>query len=315
MAATRLFFAPDIHGSEICFLKFTNIPKYYKADVIILGGDMTGKAIIPLIENASGVISVDLLGTERKATTEGEMRELEGLIRNIGYYPYRTTESEVESLSLDKNRMNELFLQLTLESIERWVTIAEERLKGKDVKCFILPGNDDNFAIDSVLERSERIINPEGMVTKIDDGHEMISTGYTNKTPWNSCRELSETELSGKIEEMASGVRDMKNCIFNLHCPPHETKIDQAPKLENLKPVYVGSQPIMTSAGSIAVRHAIEKHQPLLGLHGHIHESKGFHRLGPTLCLNPGSEYSEGILKGVLVTLGDDKLQYTFTSG
>jgi Icc-related predicted phosphoesterase len=310
-----LFFAPDIHGSEICFLKFTNIPKYYKADVIILGGDMTGKAIIPLIENASGVISVDLLGTERKATTEGEMRELEGLIRNIGYYPYRTTESEVESLSLDKNRMNELFLQLTLESIERWVTIAEERLKGKDVKCFILPGNDDNFAIDSVLERSERIINPEGMVTKIDDGHEMISTGYTNKTPWNSCRELSETELSGKIEEMASGVRDMKNCIFNLHCPPHETKIDQAPKLENLKPVYVGSQPIMTSAGSIAVRHAIEKHQPLLGLHGHIHESKGFHRLGPTLCLNPGSEYSEGILKGVLVTLGDDKLQYTFTSG
>ena len=49
----------------------------------------------------------------------------------------------------------------------------------------------------------------------------------------------------------------------------------------------------MIHAGSTAVRASIEKHQPLVGLHGHIHESKGFVTLGRTLCLNPGSEYGK----------------------
>ena len=74
--------------------------------------------------------------------------------------------------------------------------------------------------------------------------------------------------------------------------------------------------PILTSVGSTAVRSAIEKFQPLLGLHGHIHESKGSIKIGRTLCVNPGSEYSEGVLKGVMMNLDEKGVRsFQFTSG
>ncbi len=64
------------------------------------------------------------------------------------------------------------------------------------------------------------------------------------------------------------------------------------------------------------MRAAIEKYKPLLGLHGHVHESKGFVNIGSTLCINPGSEYGEGILRGVIVELGDGKVKnYLLTQG
>jgi Icc-related predicted phosphoesterase len=116
---------------------------------------------------------------------------------------------------------------------------------------------------------------------------------------------------------MVSKVHDMRNCIFNLHVPPYDCGLDTCPKLdENLKPVYAGSEIMTISSGSKAVRNAIEKHQPVLGLHGHIHESRGFVKIGRTLCLNPGSEYTEGMLRGVVVDLDEKGVKnYLLTVG
>ena len=204
-----------------------------------------------------------------------------------------------------------------IEQVRRWINIAEERLKGTGIKCYITPGNDDRFDIDQAFTESDYVINPEGKVVNIDKYHEMISTGFSNKTPWNTQREVTEEKLEEIIEEMASKVENMKNCIFNFHCPPYNTIIDVAPLLdETLKPVVKGGQTIMVHVGSISVRKAIEKHQPLLGLHGHIHESRGVAKIGRTVCLNPGSEYTEGILRGVIVNLDKGKIKsYIFTSG
>jgi len=146
----------------------------------------------------------------------------------------------------------------------------------------------------------------------------MISCGYSNMTPWNCPRDFPEEELNKKISEMTAQVEEMEKCIFNLHCPPFNTMLDQAPKLDkDLNPsVQPGGGLEMAPVGSTAVREAIQKHQPLLGLHGHIHESKGTFKIGRTLCMNPGSEYAERILRGLLLDIDGNRVKdFMFTSG
>ncbi|MEM3571666.1 MAG: hypothetical protein QW589_07055, partial [Candidatus Bathyarchaeia archaeon] len=153
-------------------------------------------------------------------------------------------------------------------------------------------------------------VNPEGKCVLIDEEHEMISTGYANITPWHCPRDIPEEELEKKIEEMVTKIENMSTAIFCFHVPPYGTKLDQAPKLdEKLQIVIEGGHVVMTSAGSVAVRKAIEKYQPLLGLHGHIHESRAFDKIGRTMCFNPGSEYGEGIFHGALINLDKDKVK------
>ena len=65
---------------------------------------------------------------------------------------------------------------------------------------------------------------------------------------------------------------------------------------------------MLTPVGSTAVRELIERIQPVLALHGHIHESRGVANIGKTVAINPGSSYTEGVLQGVIVTLSGDKV-------
>jgi len=316
MGKIRVFFASDIHGSEKCFLKFLNAGRVYKANVVILSGDITGKMIVPIVEESSGAFTVNFLG-RKTMKSQGELNILEKRIRDSGYYPYCTDEKEMEELSADEGKVNELFLHVMAKSVRRWIKIADERLQGTGIRCFVSPGNDDHFVVDPILNSAEYITNPEGKVVNVDDNHEMVTCAYSNITPWNSPRECTEDELAEKIQGMTSQVKDIQNCLFNFHCPPYNAHIDLAPRLdETLKPVRRGGQIEMVPVGSVAIRSAIEKHQPLLGLHGHIHESKGAEKIGRTLCLNPGSEYTEGILRGVIIDLNKDKVgSYLFTSG
>jgi len=316
MARTRIFFATDLHGSERCFRKFVSAGKFYDANVLIVGGDITGKMIIPIAKQPDGSFTGQLFGVKRVANQEKELLALEDDIRNSGFYPYRTDPEEVKLLA-NEAKIHELFSRLMVETLERWVKLAEKHLKNTGIRCFIMPGNDDSLVIDPEIEKSDFVVNPEGKVVWVDDNHEMISTGYANITPFDCPRDVPEEELAKKIEAMASQVGDMKNCIFNFHCPPYDTQLDAAPKLDqNLKPVVSGGKIVMYPAGSTSVRRAIEKYQPLLGLHGHIHESRGIFRIGRTICLNPGSEYTEGYLRGAIVNLDRDKVEsYTLTSG
>ncbi len=312
---TRIFYATDVHGSELAFRKFLSAGKIYKANVIILGGDLTGKMIVPIVEHPNQMFSVTW---PRKRTLKlDELPELEKGIRNHGFYTYRTTPEEAERLESDQAKMDEVFRRLIAQTLSDWCELAETRLKGQNKKCFMQLGNDDLLGLDSILEGRENIVSTEGKVVRVDAEHEMISTGYANITPWSCPRDIPETDLSEKIETMAKQVSNMGNCIFNFHCPPHESGLDDAPELdENLKMKASGSGVSTTPVGSVAVRNAIEKYQPLLTLVGHVHEGKGHARIGRTLCINPGSEYTEGILRGVVIDLDEKGIKsFTPTSG
>jgi Icc-related predicted phosphoesterase len=130
----------------------------------------------------------------------------------------------------------------------------------------------------------------------------MINEGHSNPTPWHTYREISEEELLSELTRQIEQVKDVRNAIFNLHVPPYGSKLDEAPLLDaNLVPVDGGRTYV--PVGSTAVRKVIETYQPLLGLHGHIHEARGQAQIGRTLCLNPGSTYGEGVLSGYVIAL------------
>jgi len=316
---TRIFYATDLHGSEKCFMKLLKAGDIYEPNVIIVGGDITGKMIIPIIKQSDGRYIVNYLGVDKILKNEEEVKKIEQLIKDGGNYPYLTNEKEMEELTANKDLVEKLFSKLMMERVESWLKKAEERLKNKNIKLFITPGNDDRFEIDDIFKKFDftNVINPEGKVVEIDQHHEMINTGYANITPWKCPRDISEEELEEKIKNMIFQVKDIKNAIFNFHCPPYNSGLDTAPKLdENFKPETGADGIKMIPVGSIAVRKAIEEYQPLLGLHGHIHEARGVRLIGRTLCINPGSEYGEGILRGAIVNLERDKVKgYMLTSG
>ena len=313
----RIYFVTDVHGSDRCFRKFLNAGKYYKANVLVLGGDITGKMINLIIRQDDGTYKSNYAGSDLTLKSKEEADALAKSIRDSGFYPYFAEPKEIDEMNASKEAVEKLFTRLMVEGIQGWMRLAEERLKGSGISCFISPGNDDIFEIDKALDSSSYVINPEEKVVNVSPDYEMITLGYTNHTPWNSPREVDEEVLEQKIEAMASKLRNPENAIWNIHVPPINTSIDQAPKLDaDLKPVISGGHMVMIAAGSVATRKTIEKYQPLVGIHGHIHESRGFVKIGRTTCFNPGSEYGEGILKGLVCDLDNGKLKsYVLTSG
>ena len=316
MARSRIYFITDVHGSSKCFRKFLNAAKFYKADVLILGGDITGKVMTPIVEG-NGKYACSFQGTELAMTGMSEVEEFRKKAAEAGTYTQVVSPSEFMELQADPAKVKVLFDKLMVERVREWLLLAEERLGKTSVRCYISPGNDDIYEIDAALNSSSYVVNPEERVVDIDSGHEMITSGTTNHTPWNSPREVDEDVLEKKFSAMADKVRDMKSAIFNIHVPPIDTPIDKAPRIDaNLKIVVKAGNIEMISAGSTACRAAIIKYQPLLGLHGHIHESRGIVKLGRTMCANPGSEYTEGILRGFLADVDGDKIKsYLLTSG
>jgi hypothetical protein len=206
--------------------------------------------------------------------------------------------------------MDKLFIDLMTEGIGKWMKIADERLRNSKVKCFVCPGNDDVLEINQIIERSETVVNAADKVVAIDGRHEMISLGWTNPTPWKSFKECSEEELLEKIEALVSQLKDVKNSVFNLHAPPYGIGLDDAPQLD--KTLKQNSR-LVPPVGSTAVKDSIEKYSPLLGQHGHVHEAKGFTRIGRTLCMNPGSTYERGTLLGVLIDVGEKEVERYIT--
>jgi Icc-related predicted phosphoesterase len=307
MADRKIYFATDIHGSEVCLRKFLNAARFYGCDTLIMGGDITGKMIVPVVERGQGVYTASLYGRQLEVTGDG-LGKLRKTIADAGFYAYQTTPEEVEHFRASPGAVTELFGKLMHETLGRWLDLAEDRLAGTGIRCFFAPGNDDPPMIDDILRSSATVINPEETLTDLGDGISMISVGYSNKTPWDSPRELPEPDLAARIEAQAQRLADPARAIFNLHVPPADTPIDQAVLLDpQFRPIMKGGMPVISGVGSTAVRGALEKYQPMLSLHGHIHESRGEARIGRTLAVNPGSEYSEGVLRGAIITLSRKK--------
>lgn len=318
---TTIFYATDLHGSTICFKKFINAAVYYASkgrpiDVAIMGGDVAGKLIVPVIRR-NGHHKSHLTGMNYDMTTDAELAAFTKSCETLGVYPVTFDPDEYDVFAKDETRQDALFHEVVLARLCEWIEWAEARLEGQPFSCYLSPGNDDFWEVDPILESSARIIVPDGRCVRIDDDHEMISSGYSNITPFDCPRDVSEEELLARLEELAAQVEDMSRAVFNFHVPPYASGIDDAPALDAQLRPQIGTQGVVTEpVGSKSVRAVIEKHQPLLTLHGHIHESRGQATIGRTLCLNPGSEYSEGVLRGLIVTIrGDEVVSHQMTSG
>jgi uncharacterized protein len=299
----RVFYATDLHGSEVCWRKFLNAAKFYDADVLICGGDMTGKAMIPLVEDGDSY-ELTLAGVSQRVS-RAEVANVESQVQRKGYYPVRMTSAEVAELERDPDKVQKLFTEQMCKTVERWMDMAEEKLKDTKVRIFVAPGNDDEIEIDEVIANAKRVELAEGRCIDIG-GYEMISSGWANPTPWHTYREAPEEELTRRMEPMLHEIKDMSRAIFNFHPPPYGTNLDEAPALdENLKPLHGGRA--LRHVGSTAVRDAIDEYQPLISLHGHIHEGKGVTRIGKTLAINAGSAYEEGVLLAAIINLDQKK--------
>ena len=313
-----LFFATDLHGSDICYRKFVAAADFYQVDLLLLGGDFTGKALVPIVEWSDGSYRSELHGKAQRLTLP-ELDGFESRLANLGLYPSRMSSDELEHYRSDENDLGRLFERLISERVIDWIGYARRKLSGSGTIIGTAPANDDPWSIDQVIaEHGEGVfVNLEGSILEVAPGLELLTSGYTNPTPWATPREFPEEEILDYLEKVITGLARPESAIFNLHPPPYGSKIDLAPKLdENLSiETSLGAQK-MVPVGSKAVRQVIEEHQPLASLHGHIHESPGVVRLGRTLCLNPGSEYGEGILKGVLLRVGEGRvLSHQATSG
>jgi hypothetical protein len=305
----RIFFVTDTHGSEVCFRKFLKAADVYKPNVLMLCGDMTGKFLIPIVKQPDDTSKARYAGSDVTLTTEGEVVALEKKIADIGSYSFRVDSADIEKLK--DEYLDEIFRQKRRDRLRSWVHAAEQRFKEGGVSFYISPGNDDEFYIDSVLNESSVVVNCEEKVVDIG-GYEMATLAWTNHTPWQTPRETSEEDLYERVEKLLAGVSNMKSAIFNFHCPPYDSTLDSAPELS--KDLVAGAQ--MAPVGSKSIRKSVENHQPLLGLFGHIHESRGAIKIGRTLCINPGSEYGEGILRGTVVNLEKDQIKgHLLTSG
>jgi len=311
----RLFFATDVHGSEICWKKFISAGKFYEVDILILGGDMTGKAIVPIIAQGSERYKVTLLDQETILENRAEVDKMSQTIQDRGYYPYITTPDEVAEISASPGRSDDLFLKEVTKTLERWLEYADQKLASTSIQCYVCPGNDDVFEVDQIIATSKSVVHAEGKVMQLDEHHEMVSSGWSNPTPWDTHREEPDEALLTRIEAVIAQAQDIPNAVFNLHPPPYGSGLDQAPELtKDMRLAYAGQS--LISVGSTAVLNVIEKYQPLLGLHGHIHEGKGTRKYKRTLCINPGSMYEQGILQGAVVELKRDKIgNYVLTQG
>lgn len=309
----RLYVCSDIHASERTWRKFVNAMKsnVYKVDAAVIAGDLTGKALVAVIGSGNGELwTADVLGQRRTARTETELAELERSIADLGYYAVRVSEAERAEMEANPAVVRRLFDEHITRRVREWMVLAAERLEGSGVPVYLMPGNDDDFEIDPVLAESTYCQNVNEQVVELTPWHQLVSIGWSSPTPWATPREMPEEEFLDRISGLMSGVRDARKTVMMSHVPPYDSGLDTAPLLSPSLQVTVTAGDVLRGpVGSTGVRKAIEKFKPVLGVHGHIHESGGERRIGETLCVNAGSEANHGLLRGYLIDLNADGVE------
>ena len=297
-----LYYASDVHGSERCWRKFLGAGRFYNVQALIMGGDLTGKAIVPIETRPDGSFTTTFIGETRSGSTQEELEDLLKAIRFNGMYPWLAPADEIARMTSDAQARSVLLEETMLAELKRWIDLADERMSDYGIDVYVMPGNDDPWGCDDVIESASHVQACDGRVVRVGP-YEMVSCGYANPTPWKSPRELDEDALYVRLRSLADELEEPANAIFNLHVPPYDSGLDTANEMNpDLTLKYVGGQPRAIPVGSHAVRQIIEEVQPLLALHGHIHESRGEVRIGRTLALNTGSEYNSGHIHGAVVT-------------
>ena len=313
--ALRCYMCSDLHAANRTYRKLLNAIKMnvYEAQVVLIAGDLTGKAIVPIITQSNGRYTASFLDQDYLIETDAELEKLKNSISDIGYYPYVTDQEDVDALRADNAKMNELFRQKMIERVGEWVALAEERIGKSGIQFYMMPGNDDDRGVDEMIARSSYVVNPVGETIQLNEHHEMISFDYANPTPWHTPREWSEEEYYERVKASASTLKNVQNALFMIHVPPFDTGIDTAPELDKtMRPKVTMGDVLRVPVGSTGVRKVIQELQPLVTVHGHVHEAGGQSKIGRTTCFNAGSEANQGILRGFVFDLGKDKLERAF---
>ncbi len=316
----RIFFATDLHASEVVFRKFLGAVSFYDVDALIMGGDVFGKTFVPLVEDGSGRFHYGFNGQTFEDVPESQLGKVEDQIANAGDYSRRFTKEEFAELTADPKAAESYFEQAMVERMNHWADLANQHLGASEVKCYWTGGNDDKQELLDRVATNESFVPVEGKVIRLDGERELASLGWSNPTPWKTPRECSEDELAAKLRRLEGAILDPKSCVLNIHPPPYDSNLDMAGKLDQSvfppRPVTMGGHQVLIPVGSTAVREMIERVQPLLMLCGHIHETRNVANIGRTTCINPGSEHESGYVRGVIINLKEAKLlSYQFTSG
>lgn len=311
----RCYLCSDLHAANRTYRKLLNAIKLnvYEANVVLIAGDLTGKAIVPIVAQGNGRYTAHFFNQDYSADTVAEREKIENIISDIGYYPHVTTREEVAALEADPLKMSELFHQKMVQRVEEWVALAEERISKSGVQFYMMPGNDDDDGVDKAISQSRFVINPVGKVISLDDHHEMISFDHANPTPWHTPREWNEDDYYQHVKTAASTLKNVNRALFMIHVPPFDSGLDSAPELDkDLRPRVTMGDVLRVPVGSTGVRRIIQELQPLVSVHGHVHEAPGQSKIGRTVCFNAGSEANQGILRGFVFDLSKDKLDRSF---
>jgi Icc-related predicted phosphoesterase len=304
----------DFHASDPAWRKLLNAIRLnvYEADAVLYAGDLTGKAMVPIVATGDRY-EATLLGMRRVARDENELAALERDVASLGYYAFRTTKEEVQSLGGDQAKLDALFSREIRSRVAQWLDLAAERLEGTGVPVVLIPGNDDPYDIDEPLDASRYCVNADGRVVDIPGDLQVIGLGKSSPTPWDTPREVSEDAFREEIYSLTDQAKDPRRTIFLIHCPPYGSGLDIAPVLDaNLRLQASAGDLLRGPVGSTGVLEAVQQVQPLLSLHGHIHESAGAKKIGSTLCVNPGSEAASGVVRGYLIDVSSDGIERSF---
>ena len=319
---TRVFYACDIHGSEPTYRKFLNAAKFYEVDALIFGGDLMGKLLIPIVREVGGTWRARLQSQDHHIRSAPEMAQFKRTLQTLGFYWQEMDPEEYKDYVGQQDRIDALFDVLAKQRLAEWIALAEERLAGSHVRVFLCGGNDDTDEVLSALDEvaQDRVVSAENRSVAVDDEHVVVTIGYSTPTPWETPREKADPEIAEVIEKVMAGVADPSRAVFNFHCPPLNSTLDTCLKLDASVwppgPLMENGQPVHYGAGSQAVADALLAYQPTVGLHGHIHESRGMIDYGRTPAYNPGSEYGEGVLRGLIVNIrAGEVIGHQFTSG
>ncbi len=324
----RILLVSDLHGSSVVYGKLSNAIKFYKADVVVFAGDLTGKALVPIIRDdgsfslGSGVSKylVNVFG-DVKAVGDKDLDKVVKDLRGRGYYPLVTDKAGYEELASNRDRVRETFIKLMINALEEDLGKVVTRYREAGVKLLIMPGNDDYPEIaDYVRKQASDVLVPIDEDVVELNGYYFLGFGYSTPTPWNTPREVSEEELRARVERLIGNVDQsrLSRLIMVIHDPPYNTLIDQAYQLsKDFKPMIRGGEFLRTHVGSKSVRALIEEYSPLMGMHGHIHEAPGIDYVKSNTgakvpVINAGSEYSEGVLRAAYLIIEDNKLKNYF---
>ncbi|MFZ0829707.1 MAG: metallophosphoesterase [Thermoplasmata archaeon] len=321
MATRSIFYVADLHGSEPVLNKVINSAKFYNVDTIIIGGDITGKLLIPIVDIGGGRYSLELFGVPKTIEAK-DLEETQKKIRGTGSYWTLVSRAEYDAMAANPAEVKRHFLEKMIEHLEAVYKKAEDRLRANGVKMYVIPGNDDYVEVADFLKArsSDVVINFEEQIVELGD-FQLVGYGKSNPTPWHTPRETSDAIVGQELRQLTAKA-DPARTLLVAHAPPVNTTIDKAPKLTaDMKPVTGGGHVEMVSVGSAEVRKVIEEFEPVAAFHGHIHESPGVDTVigqhGKKIpVMNPGSQYSSGVLQGIIVQLANGKVKgYNFTTG